>query len=334
MSEIDEISLTTIFLKLIGQYKVETKYKGKAKELAIFRRKLSNIRFTHRWSELKKDDFIHCVELMVNSAIEKGSYTVSFYPSVISFDQARNFYMNGERRPSNDIKDELWKSLYLMISGVYAGDTIVNLDNIDDEGRKMWRKLFTEEVYLKKITEKRLDLGLDIEKLSKELNLKMRFRIGPLYLSLLLIGFFVKKLKEAKNTVEDMLGTLESLWKFREDTLMVVYDIPLRKKKRMYYIPRVSSLITRFFRGFLEDPNLKTPPLLRYIDSLSMLTSSKKYDELEKIREAFTYYLLIHHKINGELLNKWILLKVEDSTRTGKFLPFSYAERFFANISI
>ena len=85
-------------------------------------------------AEIRKNgSFIDKIETVIEylveeSAMRKKRYTASILPTIITPEQAPNFWFKNEKEPTGN---EIYKFLFLLLTGLYQGNYVINLDNVD-----------------------------------------------------------------------------------------------------------------------------------------------------------------------------------------------------------
>ncbi|MEM4312118.1 MAG: hypothetical protein QXX95_06995 [Nitrososphaerales archaeon] len=232
---------------------------------------------------------------------------------MIGKSSAPNFWMKGEKRGPDLQEGE--KALYLLLSSVRFRNTLLNLDNIKEEGRKKFREYLVTEA------------DNPLIRIVRELGLWSR-NVGPFYLSLIAICYWLYKIKmNLKKSFRELMTD----WGFDDDTTLLIFELG-KKKKEVHYFSRISNFILRWFEGYFEMEK-ELPPLLTFLESLTRVTSKKINPEfVVEIREKLVFHLLKYHEINGELLSRLVNLKVEDSLSSKKVYGIVSASDFFAEL--
>jgi hypothetical protein len=238
---------------------------------------------------------------------EDKTYSTFLFPAIPGRESAPNFYIPGE----NDTPEEgeKWKAIYIIFSSVRVGNTLLNLDNIGEKGRNQWRQKLHSE-----------NPAQFYKEIRGEFELFSR-NFGPFFTSLLAFGYFIAKVRNelAKKKgirgsygLSDFIDDLYEEYGFRRDTTLVVVSGGPREKKEVHYLSSLVPLTSRWFSGFVENRE-ERPALLTFIDSLSNVKGTKRYELASSLREKLSYYLLRYGRINSETLDSLVELRVEDT---------------------
>lgn len=305
-------------------------------------------------SELE-NNILNIFEALIDKSVgEDRKYDASLIPTIISIDNAPNFYI-GKESPT---EEEVYRFLYLIISGIYRGSYIVNLDNVNEKIRDDFRKYLINEKILILPSEKE-EGGVDLQKMMDSIGIKVIPHLDRFIYSFILLSSFVTWLKEMYvdesewKELDKELGASSILEEvgINEDVTLVVCYLPEQKKdksrrkkrkkkeskkekskKEIYFFPRLKSLISKWYGDYLigkED----SPFIVDFI--FSTYVSDKDYRELSSsLLNKFLYYFLNGY-VNGELLSKLINLKIsyELKKKTKQIYGFSNASRFFSELS-
>ncbi|MEM5847326.1 MAG: hypothetical protein QXE97_04540 [Candidatus Aenigmatarchaeota archaeon] len=285
-------------------------------------------------SELE-NNMLHIFESLIEKCVrEDKKYDASLIPTIISPDQAPNFYLGRE----NPTEDEIYRFLYLIISGIYRGEYIVNLDNVDERVRSNFRKYLINEKLLIFPSDKEKG-GIDLKKLMNAIGIKVVPPLNEFIYSFILISSFVTWIKKESLEIENWkkqaeeLGIPSLLEKIgiRDDVALVICYLP-KQKKEMYFVPKLKSFISKWYGGYLTGRE-DYPFIVKFI--FSTYIPDKQYRELSSsLLNKFLYYFLNGY-VNGELLDKLINLKIsyELKEKTRKVYGFSKAKEFFSKLS-
>lgn len=253
-------------------------------------------------------DRIHeIVGYLVDDAIEEKRYTSSILPTIVSPQLAPNFWFKDEKEPT---REEIYRLLYLILTGLYRGSYIVNLDNAAPPLREDFRKSLIQEAIII-FPEGGIGGGVDVKKMFMHLRLG-RFPIKEFGFTLLILSCFARWLK-SKIEKPEFLKRIEEIGLLQvmpdlgvDDSIsLVFFDIP-RQKKEMHIFPRLKDFIVKWYYDYLmgaEDIDL-----LIFLSSLYI--TDRNYQEIsDSLMNKFIYYLLRGY-INGELLTNIINIKV------------------------
>ncbi|MEM2260643.1 MAG: hypothetical protein QXO40_02805 [Candidatus Aenigmatarchaeota archaeon] len=270
-------------------------------------------------------------EKMKNDALKKERYVAHIFPTIISPEQAPNFYI-GKESPT---EDEIYRFFYLIISGIYKGSYVINLDNIDEKIVNQFRRELINEKLLILPPEK--ESGVNIRRLLNYIGVKIvRPQLTEFIYSFAIISFFICWIKSLEKTEEwikkvkelGLDSTLERVG-IRDDTALVIFNIP-KQKKEMYYIPKLKKFFSTWYKDFLEDKE-STPSIVEFIFSLYI--ADKQYRELSSsLLNKFLYYFLNGY-VNGELLSKLINLKIAYEVKQKRPYGFIKPKEFFVALS-
>ncbi len=266
-------------------------------------------------AEIKKsssnfvDNIEKTISIIVKRAYEKG-YSASFIPTVISFDNAPNFYIGKEYNPT-DI--EIYRFLYLLLTGLYSGNYIFNIDNISRSTLDDFREyLINEKLMIFSFKDRN---GIDDKKLRREIKYKIpytefAFTILMLFKFCNWIKYITHKNTGYKEKLEELglQSFLEEEIGVGDDATLVIFNIELRGKRSMYFFPRMTSLISRWFSEYILNHKKELPSIIRFI--FSTYVSGKKYgDKSRSLIDKFLFYFLNGY-VNGEIIDNMITMKI------------------------
>lgn len=271
------------------------------------------------------------VEEMINNALKRGRYEAWFLPTVISPEKASNFYI-GKESPT---PEEIYKFLYLLISGIYRDQYIVNLDNADEKVVSDFREDLIKEK--KAIILSGGKEGINIKKVLNDLGIKVSPVLTEFIFTFIIVSYFVYWIKTSKKKEWSerwkeigLDSTLETLG-ITDDTTLVIFSVP-KQKKEVYYVPKLKEFILKWYKKYLEDEE-ETPYIVKFIFSLYI--ADEQYRDLSaSLLNKFLYYFLNGY-VNGELLDKLVNLKIFYELRERgrkKIYGFSKANEFFREI--
>jgi hypothetical protein len=271
------------------------------------------------------------VEEMINNALKRGRYEAWFLPTVISPEKASNFYI-GKESPT---PEEIYKFLYLLISGIYRDQYIVNLDNADEKVVSDFREDLIKEK--KAIILSGGKEGINIKKVLNDLGINVSPDLTEFIFTFIIVSYFVYWIKTSKKKEWSerwkeigLDSTLETLG-ITDDTTLVIFSVP-KQKKEVYYVPKLKEFILKWYKKYLEDEE-ETPYIVKFIFSLYI--ADEQYRDLSaSLLNKFLYYFLNGY-VNGELLDKLVNLKIFyelRERRRKKIYGFSKANEFFREI--
>lgn len=304
--------------------------------LPIFERLIQAIRHGEI-AEIRKagrevfvEKMVEIFEKMKDDSLKKERYVAHIFPTIISPEQAPNFYI-GRESPT---EDEIYRFFYLIISGIYKGPYVVNLDNVDEKLLNQFRRKLINEKLL--ILPSQKGSGVDTKKLLNSIGVKISPLLTEFIYSFAIISFFISWIKSLEKREEwikkvEELGLSSLLEKvgIRDDTALVIFNIP-KQKKEMYYIPRLKKFFLTWYKDFLEDKE-STPSIVEFI--FSMYIADKQYRELSSsLLNKFLYYFLNGY-VNGELLSKLINLKIAYEIKQKQPHGFIKPKEFFIVLS-
>jgi len=262
------------------------------------------------------------LEALVAKSQEEG-YSTLIFPTIISRKRAPNFYFSGEKETPQE--EEAWKVLYFLLSAVQLRDTLFNLDNVTEKGRMYWRLLLMPE-----------SAAASFKRIISELNLRSR-NIGPFFLSLLVMAYWVRRVKlsisgpsRSRIPLKELMDRLKDHG-FGDDTILVVFHIWGKEKKEVYYFTRLSQFINKWFKDYIEGRE-ERPFLITFLDSLTSVSSTNA-ELVSEVREKFVFHLLKYHEISSELLAQLVELKVQDALNSKKPFGVMGAQDFFARLT-
>jgi len=266
-----------------------------------------------------KENILPIFEALIEKSIDEG-YDASLVPTIISKDQAPNFYVS-EERPK---QDELWHWIKLMITGVYKDNYIFNLDNVSNELIKDFRlDLVNKKLIIFK--RERESEGINIGEISRKFGAGFRARYLTEFLfAFLCVSYFVAWIKERQE--EESFRELTEGWlpkvieKFgvTDDATLVVFILH-RQKKRVYFIPKLKDFILRWYDDFLQGKE-ERPSIISFMSSFYIV--DKNYRELSlSLLNKFLYYFLNGY-INGELLTNMVNLKIKYELKEKRKRPY------------
>jgi hypothetical protein len=284
------------------------------------------------------DKLMQICDLLVKDCLKQERYTASVVPTIISPQMGRNFYLENEKKPT---EEELFEFLYLIMTGIYKGSYIINIANARPELMNDFRDyLINREKVIftgnKDKTDKTVGIRLtEFQQLF--INQRLYPPITEFTFTFLVIAYFLWWVKERSLSKNDnylaKMGWEGLLDKFdiRDDTVLIIYGLGGRKKKVMYSISRLKSLISRWYKDYLENKE-KYPSIVNTV--FSFYIWDKNYRDLSiDLLDKFIYYFLDGY-INGEVLDKLMTLKLqyELNKDKNKVYGISAARDFFKKL--
>ncbi|MCS7109663.1 MAG: hypothetical protein NZ903_02610 [Candidatus Micrarchaeota archaeon] len=264
------------------------------------------------------------LDFMVKKASIEG-YNAIVIPSIISKDQAPNFYI-GEETPE---PEELWKFIYLLLTGIHGYDYVLNLENTAKDIVENFRSWLMNKKYIITCRE---NSGLNIAEMISSLQVPKGLPLRELefVMGFLFISYFAKFLKDIQEEIEIAKDLGRIFSSLSEDATLVIFVLS-KQKKKMYIFPKLRNILIRFYGDFFTDEET-IPGICRFI--FSLYVSYDKYKDISAgILNKLLYYLLQGH-INGELLSEAIELKTsyELSKKQGRVYGISASSQFFTKL--
>jgi len=278
--------------------------------------------------ELYSKSFEVCNSLVAH--VKSKGYDASVVPTTISNDLAPNFRIQ-ETLPD---EGELWRFLYLLVTGLHYRDFVVNLDKVPPELTNAFRQVLIKNEYL---VFRQEFTGLNVQKMLSDLKVP-KMLLKEFIFSFLVLTYFIKFWKDRKQ-YKELLESLPSNLRMvdyppiNDDATLVVFSLP-REKKQMFIFPRLQGLIARWFEYDFDD----VPSVAKFVFSLYI--PDKKYrDKSLGFLNKFLYYLL-RNEVNGDLLDKLIIDKISFELKREEkpygiksALHFLRSLDFYSNIS-
>jgi len=232
-------------------------------------------------------------ETMVEKSLKEG-YNTMIVPSMISIDQAPNFYLFKEKPK----EEEPYWWLYHLLTGIHFRDIVVNIVNISEELRKEFREFLINENFI--ILGK--GEGLDVKEIiSKAGNKNIKDCLDKEFVvGFLLLSYFAKFLSFQKEK--------EIKWsEIGDDTSLLVFVLH-KQKKRIYIFPRLNLMISKWYEDlFTTNEPVIVPKISNFV--FSLYVKDKKYREESKyLLNKFLYYFLSGY-VNGDTLCKALEIK-------------------------
>lgn len=259
------------------------------------------------------------IDFLVEDAVAKKRYTASVLPTIVSPDQAPNFWFINEKEPT---AEEVYRLLYLLLTGLYRGNYVVNLDNVGIRIMEEFRdSLIKRAILLQEATTG----GIDIGKILAELQIR-KFSLAEFGFSLLTLSYFVSWVRDKTKLYPEWIQKVQKIGLPStlseigiEDTCSLVTCKIHKQKKEMYITPRVKDFVVKWYDDFLYG-KADSPYLLSFLSSLYV--SHKNYRRIsDPMANKFIYYLLRGY-VNGELLTDMINLKMKYELKEKRGRPF------------
>lgn len=270
------------------------------------------------------------IAYLVKDAINRKRYTVSIIPTVVSPELAPNFWFRNEKEPA---ENEVYRYLYILLTGLYQGNYVVNLDNVDTPTMEKFRNFLAKKAIL---LADETWMGIDIKKVLLELRIR-KFPLTEFGFSLLMLSYFVSWIKE--RTREDpkwiqrinTIGLSSALSELGiEDTIALVTFNIHKQKKEMYITPRLKDFVIKWYENFLAG---KEEPAYFLSFLSSIYVNHKNYRKVaDPLMNKFIYYLLRGY-VNGELLADIINLKIKYELKENERpFPIQRVNEFLAKL--
>jgi hypothetical protein len=249
-------------------------------------------------------------------------YSTFLFPAMLTSTSAPNFHLYGEKDQPHE--QEAWKTLYLIISAASFEDILMNLDNVKEDGRKAWHRQLASE-----------DPKQFLKGISSQLGLRSQPK-GTFFIPLLGVSYFVLRTKTEIRSLlglEDYLKEMNNNYGFNDNTTLVVFQ--LGERKEVHYFNRLRSFILKWYSEYLNG-NEDEMSLIKFLDSLTVMSNKANIDSAIDIRDKLAYYLLKYNVINAELLSQLTELRLADSLLTRrkkkKIYSISNAKNLFSKL--
>lgn len=294
------------------------------------------------YGEIKQEDLTDPIKVaevfdyLIKNSIKNKNYDASIFPTLISKNEAPNFYFKNEK----PAEEEIYWILYLLFSGLSYRDYVINLYNVNEKLREDFRKFLINEektIFLSS-SGASFDIGKAISSiLEYRSNKKINFKIKEFILSFVFLLSFIRWIKKnlENKKEENILSDIEEILPdylekldIRENVGLVVFNIP-KTKKEIYFFPRIKKIILRWCSNYLLG---KTDRLDIAYTIFSFYIPHKDYvDKSVDLLNKFLYYFL-QNRIDGKLLNELIILKIEYSLKERKKSNIMFAKTFFEKL--
>ncbi|MEM3473832.1 MAG: hypothetical protein QW735_04515 [archaeon] len=249
--------------------------------------------------------------------ILKEEYTSSIFPTLISPKEASNFFLREEKRPN---REEVFRYLYLVSTGIYHRNIIINLiTEEEDKWENFLSKLKSEEAFIiLKVNENQqskkpsISVETNLNTLKKHLGCNIPFI--PLQRNIFLlaiINFFVvgwlkEKAKIEISSLEEIGKVLASKIGISDDAVLVVFEKRGNEKAKVFFYPRLSRFIQKWYSDSLTTGEEKNNYLPRFLFSLVDFDDDRSIEYLDKF-----LYFLFRGNVNGEILEKLLNQKIK-----------------------
>ncbi len=262
------------------------------------------------------------LEFIVRKALFEG-YNALVIPCIISKEQAPNFYV-GDDMPR---EEELWRFLYLLITGIHCRDYVLNLENAPVDIATDFRDWLINKNYIIIGSE---NAGLNINQVLLNMEIPRGLPLEEFILGFIFLSYFAKFWKDEKEKREIAREIGKAVSAIPDDMSLVVFVLS-RQKKRMYIFPRLKETFIKYYWDFFICDDV-VPSVSKFLFSLYI--ADKDYQETSlHLLNKLLYYLLQGH-VNGELLSRNIELKVsyELKKKREKKYGIQKAIQFFQKI--
>lgn len=266
---------------------------------------------------------IHTIlDFMVKKALLEG-YNVLVTPCIISKEQAPNFYL-AEEIPKSE---ELWRFLYLLLTGVHGFEYVLNLESAPAKVNESFREWLINKNYLVIGVD---HSGLNVKELLLSLKIPEGLPLEEFIMSFIFLSYFAKFWKDTQKTIEIARDFGKLFSEISNDTSLVIFVLS-RQKKRMYIFPRLKEILLKYYGDFFIS-DYQIPSICRFIFSLYIRDANYKEISVGVLNKLL-YYLLQGH-INGELLSRAIELKTNYELRKKEHRIFGLqnAPQFFTKL--
>lgn len=270
---------------------------------------------------LARQNFWNLIESVVNQAVREG-YSSITWPTII---KEPNLFLSEEKTPD---EDELWERMFIYYTSVKIGNSLVNLHPISEAGRDwFWQTLVTDKVIFGEST--------DIKPLKLKLGIFSITPRQPLFVSLSLIAFLVKKAMEETSEKEDILSPPLQKLGIDDNTSLVIITREKGGKMGRRGPPKATYFSFSKLSSIVQKWLLPDFRIINFLDSLDVKNVKPESREiLHKEREKLIYFLFKYNTINGEILSKIINKKLELELGKKKMSKgFMYAKQFFSKLS-
>jgi len=303
---VNRANAVTIFSMITSQYKRNT-------EVGILRQEAFN----------DNSKIMSSIERLQEKILKDEEYSASIIPTVISSDEAKNLLFSNEIKPT---KESIYFWLFCILTGFASGSSIVNLANLDENAMKDFR---SELIKRKGILRGRVD-RIVLQEITGRLPFT-EYSFAFELLNYFVFWFRNKRLAEQGDFSENLrkMGVTDEdipeLVGVKDDTALVVYSIPMGKKRRVEFIPRTKNFIARWYSSFLTNPTVQQPQLGRFLSSLYVPGSK----EFRSVMNKFLFYLL-RDEVDGPLLEELLNMKIDELPKTVR--PLWHAKFFLSKL--
>jgi len=271
------------------------------------------------------------IEFLKEKALKRKEFSASIIPTIIGSGRARSFLFANEKEPS---EDEIYSWLYITLSSLYSGNNLVNLINVDEQGKMAFkRELLSHKILTAD------NRGIDLKKLYGECPVPIS--TGEHTFAFSIVNYFIfwckNKLMDKEENWEkipDSLKFFVSRWGISDDAGLIVFYLPARRKSRLHLFPSLRSFIGNWYADYLREPSRKPPHLGRFMASLYVSNRDRKVKSAALVNKLA--YSLLRGEVAGDVLEKNVLLKTENilSKNRSRETGISNAKAFFRNLSL
>lgn len=279
-----------------------------------------------------KQRFFEIFEELIN----KKEYSASIFPTLIAPREALNFFLREEKKPD---REEVFRFLYLISTGIYHSNIIINLITKEENKWNDFLSQLKSETSLIILNENQQLEGININILKEKLGIKIpRIPLNRNIFLFSLINFFVWWFKQNSQTQIDISEEIAKAMEkigielakigITEDAVLVLFEKPRGEKRKVFFCPRLSKFIQKWYLEYLTTMDDKNNYLPQFLFSLVDFDDERSIDYLDKF-----LYFLFHGHVNGEILDKLLNLKIKKVVDLKKerkqFYPILQAVKFF-----
>lgn len=287
---------------------------------------------------LYNNKFFELFDRIVEESEKKG-YSAIIYPTIVSFSNAKNFFLNEEKNPT---REEIFQFLYLVGTGVFSGGFVVNLLGGNQENwERFINTLKKDEAAILRGDQKTLNIkGLDLNYISSYLNVNVKIPWDKRHIFIFaFINFFVVWwLKEKEGRMIPRPSNISEFMAEKgidNSATLVLFEFSKSEKNKVYFYPRINQFINKWYSEFLVSGKKEDIFLPQFL--FSFLIFDKEFRDLSRnYLDQFLYFLL-RGNVNGELLEKLVQLKVKSSIKNRKnnkkVYPVKFVDKFYAKLN-
>jgi len=299
-----------IFNKLFAQHTQGQMQRLKEKEIFFDENEFQKLISKFVEEKIKKEEDI--------KTKNKSHFSTSIFPTLISENEAKNFYLNLKSNRYPIEENEIYFWLFHITSGIFYRNYVFNI--ISSKPGK-W------VLFLKEFKNKALEVGLinserglDKDILKDYLGLKrITLEIDNLVVFYVL-AFFAKIFSEENEELEE-LGIDDA-------SVGILVEIVHGSKNKIYFYTKINRFIKNVFYADEEF----TIDFIKTIESL--ITYDKNYKDLSlKFVNNLLYHLLKYQRLNGEMLYKVIDLKINSLKHQKRITSFYKIEELISKFT-